>query len=290
MRMRLFRGGFTLIELLVVISIIALLIAILLPALSSARTSARQMQNSTQLRGIHQGMFAFAQENKTWFPGLDSSGTPLQGGTIGHTNDASSLYRSPQFGVGHARRYAVMMELDYFPAEYVISPGDTNKTLPDLSLPVGQSNVLPANYSYAMLEINFMATSNSRYVTSPSNIAATYQPSARGQEWRDTANAQAIVFSDRAIADSGIDGNVTSPTATNFHSIWTEKGSGRWTGSALRNDGSVTLGQTARDFDTKYANGPTNDSDHLFYDDRTGVLNANSRLSHVNPTATLSAE
>ena len=281
--------GFTLIELLVVISIIALLIAILLPALSSARQSARQMQNSTQLRGIHQGMFAFAQENKTWFPGVDSSAQPLRGGSIGHTNDAGSTYRSSQFGVGHARRYAVMMELDYFPPEYVISPGDSVKSLPDTSLPVGTSNVGPAHYSYAMLEMNFMGTTNARWVVG-STVAPNYDPSPRGEEWRDTANAQAILFADRAIADSGTDGNVTSPTATNFHSIWTEKNSGKWVGSALRNDGSVTLGQTAEDFDTRYADGPFNENDHLFHDDRTGVLNANSRLSHVNPTATLSAE
>ena len=65
------RRAFTLIELLVVISIIALLIAILLPALGAARRSARQMANSTQLRGIHQGMVTFAQDNKGFFPEIE---------------------------------------------------------------------------------------------------------------------------------------------------------------------------------------------------------------------------
>ena len=66
------KSGFTLIELLVVISIIALLIAILLPALGAARRTARRMQNSTQLRGIHQGLVTFANSNKNNFAGLDS--------------------------------------------------------------------------------------------------------------------------------------------------------------------------------------------------------------------------
>ena len=280
------RRAFTLIELLVVISIIALLIAILLPALSSARRSARQMQSSTQMRGIHQGMFAYAQENKSWYPGVDSDGQPLEEGTIGHST-SNSTYRNGGLGVNHARRLAVMLETDYFPPEYIISPGDDSRTLPDISITTGE-NVGTGNSSFAMLEITFMGNTTQSWV--PVRATQEWTPSRRGQEWQDTGNSQAVVMSDRAIADSGTSGRVTDPTVVNFHSIWTEKNSGKWSGSALRNDGSVTFGNAADDFTTSYSQGPTYENDHLFHDTASPKRNANARLVYSNSTATLSPD
>lgn len=60
--------GFTLIELIFVVVLGAGLVGLLLPALGRARASARQLKCATQVRGIHQGMVIFAQNNQDEYP------------------------------------------------------------------------------------------------------------------------------------------------------------------------------------------------------------------------------
>lgn len=62
------RKAFTLIELLVVIAIIALLISILLPSLSRARELSKRTVCASNLRGIGQAMYIYAQDDPGVFP------------------------------------------------------------------------------------------------------------------------------------------------------------------------------------------------------------------------------
>jgi prepilin-type N-terminal cleavage/methylation domain-containing protein len=280
------RRAFTLIELLVVISIIALLIAILLPALSAARESARKMQNSTQLRGIHQAMFTFAQDNKTWFPGIDSDGQPLIVQGIASVNDTGATYRNTGTGASPVRRFAILFELDYLPPEYLLSPGDDAKTLPDTTVTTGQ-NVTFDNYSYSMLEFDRQIGASNWSSTGPPPFAR-WTATNRGQEWRDNANSRSILFADRAISDGGTASTLSGVNDTSFHSIWTEQGSGKWEGSVLNGDGSATFSNSARGFTTSYAKGPTNTDDHLFVDEATTPQYSSALLIHALSTLTLS--
>lgn len=63
--------AFTLIELLVVVAIIALLISILLPSLSRAREMSKRAVCASNLRGIGQAMYIYANDNYEQFPGTE---------------------------------------------------------------------------------------------------------------------------------------------------------------------------------------------------------------------------
>jgi len=242
------------IELLVVISIIALLIGILLPALGAARRTARQIQNSTQLRGIHQGMVIFAQSNKSgsgegWFAGVDSRGREASDtdSDLNGNLPAASATNGTYGGAGAdevSLRHAILLNANAYTPEYAINPGDTGKT-PASTETDGDATIDETKHSYAMLDL----------VDVPA--AADFDQDQVKSEWRETINTSAIVMMDRKLDNNGDD--VTGNQGTfgaNEQTVWSDSG---YKGTMTRNDGSTNFESNDIQDGLKYGTGTTVD-------------------------------
>lgn len=255
-------SGFTIHELLVVMVLVLVVVAFNVPADAAARRTARRMQNSTQLRGIHQALVTFANSNKNKFAGLSSKGDIIENGlaNTGNSGDGDTVQA----------RYWILLKGDFFTPEYAISPSETADV--DLAFDwqfdngpgvVRWDNNLK-HYSYAMLGIKGTAGEG------PDAAFA-----GRAAEWQQTLNSQAIVLSDR---------NTGTNATDQVESIHTGDRSD-WTGSVLWNDNHVGFEQE-QFFETKYANGALNSdqfgngTDNLFDSerDRNGLVGVDALM------------
>ncbi|MEM6757273.1 MAG: prepilin-type N-terminal cleavage/methylation domain-containing protein [Planctomycetota bacterium] len=258
--------GFTLIELLVVISIIALLISILLPALGAARTEARRIQNSANIRSVHQGMALFSQENNSMLPGVKSIEDYL---ALSFSSQSPGDINNLAMGA-----HRDLLKGGFVSSSFFISPAETddnkqtylNESGADESDPVGENGGLAfgrSHTSYGMLAggntSEAEATFNFHRITwglSRNNYndpeclpfmgysIAAARDAVMGEAasaWRDEFTGQTPILGDRVVWN---DSGALEPNQG--LSIWSEFGDD-WTGAIGWNDGHVSFEPDSRE-------------------------------------------
>lgn len=196
------------------------------------------MQNSTQLRGIHQGLILYSQGNSGYYAGLDKSGLL-----------APAIAPSPQTPYVAAQKLgplamATLLNGNYFVPAYMVNPQETNPNIKTLD---STGIVTSANYSYA--------------------ISKAGDPDAdkgRVAEWRDNTNTQAAVLSDRVLKSGAEPGAQEAVPAAQQRSTWTQT-DGDWRGSVVFGDNSTSFLTTSTLPKSKYAD-TLHEQDNLFED------------------------
>ncbi len=234
---RLPRPGTTIIDVLVAMCCgCVFLIMILLPVMSPRRCcGSRQMKDSTQVRGVHQGMILFAQSNRDKYPlpSIDDK----ENFTIA-ADDATSKDTT-------ANIYSMLIYGNYFSPELLVSPAEQNANIEidtDYHLATPPNTIDPAK---ALWDPTFAADFTNSKIKSNTSYAHHIPAPDRHDRCKSTLQSTEAILGNRGPQVTAVDSSskTIKPQFTIPNSVTLSIHGGRttWEGNIAYNDNHVNF-------------------------------------------------
>jgi prepilin-type N-terminal cleavage/methylation domain-containing protein len=301
--------GLTLPELMIVLVVLVVIVAILLPVFDRSRPhGSRQLKDSTQVRGIVQGMIVWASNNPSGYP-LPSAIDPLNF-TVGEPDEAKNTT---------ANILSVLIMNGNISPEICVSPAESNndhiQVMSNYEYSTPSAAVLPAN---ALWDPSFRGTPEdpirfwgeqvpgTRDARPGNQSYAHLLPFGnRRKQWSDTYNSTDAIFGNRgptyanddAAPSRGKWALLDGPLGTRSNTLLIHGGRFTWEGNIGYNDNHVNFETKGTpDQLTFFALGDKAAPDNLFVnetDEVDGDGNSgrvdNGRNAYLRPIAEVSA-
>jgi hypothetical protein len=240
-----------------------------LSSLAKARASARQIKDATQVRGIHQGLIMFAQNNKDSFP------LPSLLDTEDHTLDVPAAEKDTTSHI-----MSVMIFNGFFGPELCVSPAETNKKIKVFEAYAYSSPAAAKDPKMALWDPAFSADFTGEGGGAFSYAHLMPSPTRRG-EWANSFNALFPAVGNRGPRVDAlrvVEGKVRPvlPEASNTYRI--HGGPTTWEGNIAFNDNHTEF-MTATAGELTYLDREkVKKADHFFFDENDDPADSNAVL------------
>jgi prepilin-type N-terminal cleavage/methylation domain-containing protein len=276
------RRGFTLVELGIVLVVVAAVVMLVLPMLTvgngRGRTTQRQVRDSTHVRGVHQGLVMWAQNNQDRYP-LPSL-LDVKDATIAAPAESKDTT---------ANIISILIYNGYFGPELCVSPAEANPAIRQMSDYVYSSPPKAADPANALWDPAFSADFTSQAGGHFSYGHMQFGHGARMGTWSNTFSATQAAVGNRGPKVTARDGKGWAyDTASN--TLLIHGGRTTWEGNIAYNDNHVNFETRMDPEEIAFKAGGVTISDCLFFDEAEDPTGLNALLglytaSGANPGA-----
>ena len=264
----------------VLLVVVVILIGIILPSLGGSHRPSRQIRDSANIRGIHQGMVLFAQNNNDRYP-LPS--------VLDKANHTAALPEGadPTSKDTTSNIYSLLIYGTFFGPEICVSPAESNGAITmdsgfEFSTPSGAADPKLALWDPGF-NADFTASGPKGRERSHFSYAHMLPSGPRLETWANTFRATEAVVGNRGPLISGLDAKHNAAFNTKSNTLLIHGSKTTWEGNIAYNDNHVSYESRLDPETSPY----TDDKgkvwfDHLFFDEQDDPTGKNNLLGNFN--------